>query len=197
VAVKKRLRFGIASRPASDMVANGDAYVIEEWNGQTLLVVIDGLGHGEEASTASKNAKDYILENHAMDIEQIVLGLHKHLRETRGAVAELVRIDRVEHRLLFCGIGNAEVRIVSEPPMHPVSLDGILGMNLRKVRNFQYSYNSLRAVVLHSDGISSRFDLSDYPLIFEQPQEVAEHILAKWGLEYDDAIIIIAVEDTI
>lgn len=189
------MRFGIASRPAVGMNANGDAYVIEEWNGQTFLAVIDGLGHGEEASATSEKAKEYITENCANDLEQIVLGLHTHLHKTRGVAAGLVRIDRVGHRLIFCGIGNIEVRVVSEPPMHPASLDGIIGVNLRRAVKFEYQYDSLRAVVLHSDGISGKFDLSDYPSIHEHPRRIAEQIILELGKEHDDATIIIAVED--
>ena len=189
------MRFGIGSRPALGMNANGDAYLIKEWNGQTLLAVIDGLGHGEEASTASEIAKEYVTENFARDLEQIVLGLHVHLHKTRGVVAGLVRIERVGHQLLFCGVGNIEVRILGEPPMHPASLEGVVGVNLRKAKKFEYRYNTLKAVVLHSDGVSSRFDLSDYPSVFEQPQKVAERIVTEWGKERDDATIIIAVED--
>lgn len=189
------MRFGVASRPALRMTVNGDASVIEEWNGQTLLAVTDGLGHGEEASIASRKTKEYVLENHARDVEQIVLGIHAHLHRTRGVAAGLVRIDREARRLAFCGVGNTEVRILGEPPMHPASMDGILGMNLRKARKFEYRYNSLRAVLLHSDGISGKFDLSDYPSVYEEPQKVAERIMADWGEEADDATIIIAVED--
>lgn len=189
------MRFGVAFRPMSGISVNGDAYVIEEWDGQTLLAVIDGLGHGEEASIASRKAKQYVLENRTRDIEQIVVGLHTHLHGTRGVVAGLVRIDRVGRRLIFCGVGNIEARVVGEPPMHPASLEGIVGLNLRKTAKFGYRYNTLKAVALHSDGISGRFDLSDYPSAYEQPQKVAERIMAEWGKENDDATIIIAVED--
>jgi serine/threonine-protein kinase RsbT len=189
------LKLGIASRPALDQKINGDDYLVKEWNGQTLLVVIDGLGHGEDAAVASTKARQYVLENHTRDVEQIVLGLHIHLRGTRGVVAGAVRIDRMAHRLIFCGIGNIDVSIVAEPPMHPTSLDGILGANARKIMKFGYTYDTLRAVVLHSDGVSGRFSLSDYPLVYEQPQFVAQRILDEWGNKNDDATIAIAVEN--
>lgn len=177
------------------MNVNGDAYIIKEWNGQTILAVTDGLGHGQEASIASGKAREYILHNYADDVEQVVRNLHAHLHGTRGVAAGLAKIGRGNRRLLFCGIGNIEVRVVGEPPMHPASLDGILGLNLRKALKFQYQYSVLRSVILHSDGISGRFELSDYPTIHERPQEVAERILVESGKQDDDATIIIAVED--
>ncbi|WXG47235.1 MAG: ATP-binding protein [Candidatus Atabeyarchaeum deiterrae] len=168
---------------------------MKEWNEQTLLAVIDGLGHGEDAAVASTKARQYVLENHTRDVEQIVSGLHTHLHGTRGVVAGIVRIDRIAHRLIFCGIGNIDVSIVAEPPMHPTSLNGILGANARKIMKFGYTYDTLRMVILHSDGVSARFSLSDYPLLYEQPQFVAERILGEWGNRNDDATIVIAVED--
>lgn len=189
------MRFGIASRSMPGMSVNGDAYLVKEWNGQTLLAVIDGLGHGEEASTASNMAKVYVLENYSRDVEQIILGLHSRFHSTRGIAAELVRIDRAERRLIFCGVGNTEARIIGEPPMHPPSMDGIIGVNLRKTMKFEYRYNSLRAAVLYSDGISGGFDLSTYPSIYEQPQNVADSILAEWGKKHDDATVIVGVEE--
>lgn len=195
MAVKKYLKFGIASRPTLGLDVNGDAYITKEWNGQTLLAIVDGLGHGKEAWIASTKAKNYVIENCTKDLEQVILDLHAHLHMTRGVAAGLTKINRTANQLLFCGIGNIEARIIGEPPMHPASLEGIVGMSLRKAKKFEYRYNSLKAVVLHSDGISSKFNLSDYPAIYEQPQNVAEQILIEWGKKHDDATIIIAVED--
>jgi anti-sigma regulatory factor (Ser/Thr protein kinase) len=177
------------------MNMNGDSYFIKQWNNQALLGIIDGLGHGEEAAAASKIAKEYLEQNFEIDIEQLTFGLHKRLYNTRGAAGGLVRIDKTASRLGFCGIGNIEVRIIGDPPMHPICLDGIIGVNVKKVTKFEYQHNVLKAVVLHSDGISARFDLLDYPTVCQEPQKVAERILAEWGKEQDDATIIIAVED--
>jgi negative regulator of sigma-B (phosphoserine phosphatase) len=190
------LNFGIASRPMPGLTANGDTYLIRELNEQILLAVIDGLGHGEEASSVSEEAKEYIAENSAKNIEQIIAGLHLRLHGTRGVVAGLIRIDRLGRRLSFCGVGNIDARIIGEPPMHPTSLDGIIGLNVRKIKQFAYDYASLRAVVLYSDGISSKFSTSDYPTLYKQPQEVADQILAEWGKQHDDATILIGIEET-
>lgn len=189
------MKIGVASRPVLGLNVNGDAYVAKEWDGQTLLAVLDGLGHGREAEAASAKAKVYLLENNANDVERLISELHAHLRMSRGIAAGLVRINRNAHSLLFCGIGNTDVHITGEPPMHPASLEGIVGINLRKARKFEYQYSSIKAVVLHSDGISSKFDISDFPEVYEQPQQTCEQIMAKYGKEYDDATIIIAVED--
>jgi hypothetical protein len=78
--------------------------------------------------------------------------------------------------------------------MHPASTDGIVGMSIRKTVKFEYKYETLDFLMLHSDGISSKFDIAEYPLLHEDPQKIAEDIVRVFGKDYDDASIIIAVE---
>jgi serine/threonine-protein kinase RsbT len=189
------MRFGTSSRPISGAGVNGDALVIEEWNGQTLLAVIDGLGHGADAAVASLKARKYIQTNKGENVDEIMSGLHKHLLGTRGAVVGLVKIDRDSRKLTFCSIGNVEAYISSEPRIHPASMGGIVGANIKRITKFEYDYNILRAVIMYSDGISQNFSLSDYPCACEQPQTTADRILSEWGKETDDATVLIAIEE--
>jgi len=188
-------RIGIASKPIEGERVNGDAWFFKTWDGQTLLAVIDGLGHGQEAALASETARQYLIDNYSSDLEGIMQGLHTELHKTRGCVAGLVYVNHVEKKITHCGIGNIDVIIDSRPPAHPASLNGIVGVNIRKVLVFEYHYDSLRLVIMHSDGISSRFDPGNYPLVFKNPQVVAEQIMADWGKSTDDRLILIAAED--
>jgi serine/threonine-protein kinase RsbT len=78
--------------------------------------------------------------------------------------------------------------------MHPASTDGIVGMSIRKAVKFDYKYETLDLVILHSDGISSAFNTAHYPMLHEDPQQTAEDIVRAFGKDYDDASMIIAVE---
>jgi anti-sigma regulatory factor (Ser/Thr protein kinase) len=193
MAVRTPLRIGLYSRPAKGLVANGDAIFAQEWDGQVLLAIIDGLGHGEEAARVSGAAKDWLLTNYGHDVKEIVEMLHQNLRATRGVAVALTKVDRPHRSLSFCGIGNVEVRVSGKPAMHPASTDGIVGMSVRKVVKFEYKYDTLDFLILHSDGISSGFNIADYPLLHEDPQKAAEDIARVFGKDYDDASIIIAV----
>src|SRR5215213_8398817 len=51
-------RVGVWSRPRPGEEVNGDAYFIGEHDGQTLLAVVDGLGHGQGAREAAQAALD-------------------------------------------------------------------------------------------------------------------------------------------
>ena len=190
----KRMRVGVACRPVKNRELSGDAYLFLEREAQTLLAVIDGLGHGAEANKASQKAREYVKDHADEDLEEIVRGCDRHIRQTRGVSIGLVRIDRKTNRFSCCGVGNIETRILSKRSRHPLSMAGIVGYNLRKIRKFEYPYEPAGVVLLYSDGISSRFDPSKYPQLRRDPQRAAEQIIEEWGKETDDATILIAVE---
>lgn len=189
-----KLVFGIATRSLVGTF-NGDAYLIKTWDSHVLIALIDGLGHGEEAAAASSVARNFVDERFTLDIKEIISGLHERLRRTRGAAVGLLRIDQAEKKFAFCGVGNIEVRVLSEPSMHPLSVEGVVGMNRIRIKKFEYSYNSLKAIILYSDGISSNFDFPG-SISLVDPQKTADSILSQWRSEWDDATIIVATEKT-
>lgn len=188
------MRVGVACRPAKNWEVSGDTYLLHEWNSQTLAAVIDGLGHGVEAHRASENARGYVEDHAAEDIEEIIRGCDRHIRKTRGVSIGLVRIDRKTDRLSCSGVGNVEMQILNKRAKHLLSMAGIVGCNLRRVRKFEYAYEPVSGILMHSDGVSGRFDLSKYPYLRRDPQLAAERIIEEWGKERDDATILIAVE---
>lgn len=190
-----RFVFGVATRPALMNDVNGDAYLIKQWDDHILVALIDGLGHGEEAAKASEAAKEFVSEHFDKDLEQIMRGLHDSLTKTRGAVVGMTRIDLAEKRFAFCGVGNIEAKLIIDPPIQPVSRDGIVGANMIKIKKFEYHYDSLKAIVLHSDGVSSKFDLPKYKNLSTDPQKIAKKILNDCWNGRDDATVIFAEEE--
>lgn len=191
------MNVGIASLPAPNMDINGDSYLIKKINGQILLTVIDGLGHGEEAFEASNRAKKFIEYNAKNDIKKIILDLDRHLLNTRGVVIGLIKIDTLKKILYYCGIGNVEIHIISEPHIYITFQGGIVGTGLRDayICQREYRYDNIKLVMLHSDGISNRFKLSDYPFVCQEPQKVADQIIKDFRRVNDDATIMITTFD--
>ena len=190
----KLMRVGVVCRPVKNREVSGDAYLFLEWNAQTLIAVIDGLGHGPEAYNASQKAREYVKDHAAEDLEAIIRGCHKHIERTRGVSIGLVRIDRKTNLFSCCGVGNIETRILSKRSRHPISTAGIVGYSLKKIRRSEYPYDPGGVVLLHSDGVFTGFDPSKYPNLRRDPQRAAEQIMKEWGKETDDATILIAVE---
>lgn len=188
------MRIGVVCRPAKNLEVSGDTYLLLDWDNQTLVAVIDGLGHGTDAYRASKKAREYVKDHASEDVEEIIRGCDRHIRKTRGVSMSLVRIDRKTNQFSCSGVGNVETRILNKRPRHPLSMAGIVGCNLRKVRKFEYAFEPASVVLMYSDGVSSRFDLSKYPYLRRDPQRAAERIVEEWGKDRDDATILIAVE---
>ena len=186
------MEYGIVCRPRQGNEACGDTYVVKEEDEWTLLAVIDGLGHGEKAAEAAVIAKDHIEHNAARSIDEIIEGCHRKLIKTRGAAIGIVKNCTGQNTLQYSGVGNVAVKVFSDPPVHPYSKAGIVGYNKAKPRVLSYHYDSLAAVLLYSDGVSSRLDPSSINLR-EAPQTAAEKIVEKYGKPLDDATLLIAL----
>lgn len=116
------------------------------------------------------------------------------MKKTRGAAIGIALIDLESSTLRYAGVGNIEVRVKSQTTIRPISINGILGYNLRKVKEEEFPYRQGDMIILHSDGISTKFNLNLYPPEFlgQHPQTIAEKIAAEFGRERDDLTIVVA-----
>ena len=179
------------SRPKRGEDVNGDAYHIERLeNGnkeeKLLVAVVDGLGHGKYACLASKTAVDFIKAHKHLALKEMVMGVHKALIGTRGAVIGMSAI--CNGTLSYIGVGNISAQIVhnAEQQQHLTSTSGVLGWNLRTLKVFHYAYQS-GWLVMNSDGIR-RFSSSEY--LSDDLDAMASNIL-KNNERDDDATVVI------
>lgn len=186
------LKYGVVSAPIMGAAESGDAFCVIEGDERTLVAVADGLGHGEQAAEASRLAMDYI-RAHANETPQaLVAGCHRVLSRTRGAVLAVVRIDRVRRCLEHAGLGNIETRIVGvEKTYRPVTVNGIAGHSARKFRCEDFPFHPGDLLIMHSDGISDRFDLSPAAR-GRDLQMLADQIAREHGRHHDDQLLLIA-----
>ena len=71
-----------------------------------------------------------------------------------------------------------------------VSLPGIVGQQRREIREFDYPLPAEALVVLHSDGLTDRWTLDDYPgLAGHAPVVIAATLLRDAGRRRDDAAV--------
>ncbi|MFA4835248.1 MAG: hypothetical protein WC749_04165 [Dehalococcoidia bacterium] len=207
---------GIAARPKRGESLSGDAYFVGECDGTVFLAVIDGIGHGEHANSTANKATLFLAKHLHLDLIAMIRGCHQELRGSRGAVIGLVSINKSGNVLSYAGIGNIEGRLIKEGSApaeertcatacpskdalnagetkkvrHLISMNGIVGCNLRKVTGFQHTCHTGDTIAMFSDGISSRIDLSEF-LPADDLQKAAEKILDKHGKD-DDATILLA-----
>jgi hypothetical protein len=95
--------------------------------------------------------------------------------------------------LTYSGIGNIAGRIVAAGRSRGlVTHSGIVGHNARAVRETIYDLEPDSWVVLHSDGLSEKWDIADYPGILEHsPLVLAATLMREAGVRRDDASVLV------
>jgi negative regulator of sigma-B (phosphoserine phosphatase) len=167
---------------------NGDAVIVREVGDGILFAVIDALGHGPRAAQVAQAAveelgKVAVTGNVLTLIEQV----HACLRGTRGAAALVCKLT--SDRLDACGIGNVEMRC-SLPRMPIVMTPGVLGVHTKVPRVFGGPVREGTRIIVHTDGISSRFEMSSLRAL--SPREAASKILLSFRHPHDDATVLVA-----
>jgi len=137
------------------------------------------------------------LQNRASDpITAIIARMHETLRPTRGAAVGLAEIDRERGRLSFAGVGNIAASIVADGAYrHVVSHHGTLGHDVRKIQAFEYPWPRGATLVMHSDGLTSKWGFDPYPgLLQRDPALVAAVLYRDFQRGNDDTTVVVVRE---
>ena len=172
----------------------GDDWAVDYGHGKCRILVVDGLGHGLAACEAAREAIHVFREHSGAEPVECMEAIHARLRSTRGAAAALAVIDPEERQLTYTGVGNiAGVIIDGTAPRSLVSMSGTLGHNMRALRPFVYRWAPDAWLVLHSDGVSGRWDLASYPGLTRRMPALAAAVLYRdMARGKDDATVVVA-----
>lgn len=185
---------GVATRARRCAAENGDAFVIRESQAALLVGLIDGLGHGEPAQKAALAAQTYVQKHFDQPLDKIFAGASRACSATRGVVMALARFPSNTH-LSFASVGNIEARVSGSCrvpfPVHR----GILGAGETcvetPVKLEEFDWNPETVLVLHTDGLRSRWNWNDFSGIERQPaQDIAAKLLRELASENDDATVL-------
>ena len=186
------LELGVAGRTLAGEDRSGDLAVFAPYSRGGLAVVIDGLGHGDEAADASAIAADVIRE-HADDAPpELLARCHQALRRSRGVVLTAAWFDLVDLEISLAGVGNVEARLVRGDAAYgdrhdsALVLGGVVGYNLPAVRPSDTDLRTGDAVAFATDGINADYSASLTPGL--TAQRLAERILERHARTTDDAL---------
>ncbi|MEA2593572.1 MAG: hypothetical protein QOF01_41 [Thermomicrobiales bacterium] len=183
-----------ATRPYPTEVVSGDAWHVDWHPAGCRIAVIDGLGHGPDAAAAATRAREVLVDAPDSDAVEVLRRCHEALKGTRGAAMGIATVEPAADRVTYAGVGNVEARLVA--PGRSTSLPsarGIVGSVLPTIRPVVAPLGTGWLLLIHSDGISDRIDVTDLPPSDESdPQRLADAILARWGRATDDATIVVA-----
>ncbi|KAF1036503.1 MAG: Serine/threonine-protein kinase RsbT [Herbaspirillum frisingense] len=156
---------GLVCVPLAGEDSCGDAAWAAASDDDAVAMISDGLGHGEAAAAASDAALELMPGlGFALPPADLALRMHAVLQKTRGAAIAIARVDAQAGMVTFAGVGNiAACTIGGGERRHLVSLNGIVGHNLRKAQQFEAAWRDGMLLVLHSDGLTNRWSLDAYP----------------------------------
>lgn len=173
----------------------GGAYAIRRDAGRTSLMVCDGSGHEPLAAAASGEAVR-VFDDPARPAspESAVRRIHEALTGSRGGAVAVAELDEAAGLVRFAGVGNISGAVLAGGEKRSmVSIGGIAGYRNPTVRTFDYPFPPGSLVVLHADGVRSRWGPADLGRgIGSRPLLIAAILLRDAGLRQDDACVLVA-----
>jgi anti-sigma regulatory factor (Ser/Thr protein kinase) len=178
-------------RPITGEVECGDVYGANQADEVVTAVLCDGLGHGPLAASAAMAGVTAVLDEPGSEPAALVERAHRRMSHTRGGAIGVVQVCGQVAR--FAGLGNIAASILSDGSRKSmISVPGIAGHQARTIRQFEYQVPPGAAVVLHSDGITSRWKAAALPGVAgKDPLLIAAVLLAEAGIHRDDAGLLV------
>ena len=187
------VNYWVAQRPIPGQDHSGDQYLVAHYPGGVLVAVVDGLGHGEQACIAAKEAVSTLAAQPDDPVQVLMQRCHEALRKTRGAVVTLASLEASKNSMTWLAVGNVEaiLRRYSMPRSKPIAIlprGGIVGDRLPPLNPATLSVSPGDLLLLATDGIGSIFTREIDRM--EQPRQLVNHIFTQHAKDTDDALIL-------
>jgi negative regulator of sigma-B (phosphoserine phosphatase) len=192
------VEWAVAARALPGELESGDLHVIELFPDGVLVAVIDALGHGPEAASVARLAASTLHTHASSSVATIVQLCHQELRSTHGAVMSVVSLNAGDATISWLGVGNVDGYVIrADRTTRPrreaiVPRGGVVGYQLPTLRPATIAVQPGDTLVLATDGIVSGFIEGT---LLGSPQQVADHILFRYGKTTDDALVLVARYD--
>lgn len=204
------LRWAVAEKTFPGLAHSGDQSLVKVAPDDVhVMAVIDGLGHGKDASVAAIAAVEAMEQCDSTRVDVLMERSHQALRRTRGAVASIAVFEppraatNGEHwRMTWVGVGNVKGILLryqddgSSGREWLLARGGIVGYNMPTLRPVQHPVFPGDLLVFATDGLRSSFveavkipGLNDPD---DMMQNVADRILEQAGRGTDDALVLVA-----
>ncbi len=190
------LQVGVVSLPVRTETVCGDGWTIKPRIHGLTLMLVDGLGHGIYAAEAAREAERIVAQANSHSPADLLRECHDALKKTRGAAVAVAAIDQEKQTLSFSGLGNISASILTPKSGRGLaSHNGTVGHHMHRTQEFTFPWTHDSVLVMHSDGLGSRWNLNDYPGLWGRDASVIAAVLYRdFARERDDATVLVAKE---
>jgi anti-sigma regulatory factor (Ser/Thr protein kinase) len=185
---------GAVAMPYPGETVSGDGWAIRRRDAHCRLMVVDGSGHGPLAAQAAQAALQLFAQLDAVAPDEAIAAVHRALGATRGAAVALAAIELPSRLVRYAGLGNISGTLIDDASRRGmVSTNGTAGHVWRKVREYGYPFAGADPIIiLHSDGIATRWQLDSYPgLVRCHPSVIAGVLYRDHTRGRDDATVVV------
>lgn len=185
-------RFGAISLAVEGEIECGDGWALAQHEDSLTLMLVDGLGHGTFAAAAAECAQKAFAEASEDPPHNVLQRAHRALAGTRGAAAAVAKLSN-RGSVSYAGVGNITGYLVgSEKSQGLVSHNGTLGLTVPRLQQFEYDRAGDSCLVMHSDGISARWDLRKNDTLRQRhPAIIAAVLYRDHARARDDATVVV------
>lgn len=191
-------RLGVTQHSLHDDPACGDVWALSIKDRRISALIIDGLGHGEDAESAAMAGAEAFNLNPFAEPTLVLEDMHHAMKGTRGGAVAVTQFDGDNNVLRFVGIGNIGASVIgSEKNRGLASHPGIVGLQYRKAQVFEYPELADQLLIMFSDGLQSRWNLRDYPgLMLRHPAVIAALLHRDFCRNRDDVTVLVVALET-
>ena len=182
---------GVVCIALAGEIVCGDGWTLRRTDAGWYAFVVDGLGHGPLAADAARAAT-------AAAVDQppalALADAHRRMNGTRGGAGAYLRASRRDGVLACASVGNVCASVISSGRAKGLpAQNGTLGGHFpSRVNETQVPLSAGDLVVVHSDGIGTRWSLDAYPgLATRHPAVVAGVLWRDFARGRDDATVLV------
>lgn len=173
--------------------ACGDAWACRRRGSIVELLLVDGLGHGPDAAEAAGRAVAFF-EQKPLPATEMLPAMHEALRRTRGAAVAVSHMNLAAQTLRYWCVGNLSGAVIHGGRRQQLaSQHGTLGVAMPTLQSFDYPLPGGAALVMHSDGLNTRWRLAGDPLLHRHhPSLIAGLLYRDFRRGRDDVSVLLA-----
>lgn len=194
-AVDLKIETAFATLPLPGQSESGDRCLIKRVGKGTLIAVVDGLGHGQEAASAAHAAVGALDRYSKEPLADLVRRCHDALVGLRGVVLGLAYLDPQAATMTWLGVGNVGgILLRADLGNRPSRITllpsaGFIGAEQTHPTTRSVPLALGDTIIFYSDGIKDGF--AESLVLSNTPQEIADFVITRHVKGNDDALVLV------